>query len=66
MTDRGRTHCAGPADYKEVNRLQDQYTLTPLSAWGKKYVPPTNVPLKKGVDGKTLVNVQVMTTTQPI
>ncbi|MFC1834474.1 DUF1254 domain-containing protein [Thermodesulfobacteriota bacterium] len=56
----GRTYCAGPADYVQVNRLQDQYTLTPLSAWGTKYVPPTDVPLKKGVDGKTLVNVQVM------
>jgi hypothetical protein len=59
----GRTYCAGAADYAEVNRLQDQYTLTPLSAWGTKYVPPSNVPLKKGVDGKTLVNAQVMALT---
>lgn len=54
----------GPSDYAAVNRLQDQYTLTPLSTRGnKQYVPPTNVPLKKGVDGKTLVNVQVMSLT---
>lgn len=59
----GRTYCAGPSDYAAVNRLQDQYTLTPLSAWGKQYVSPTNVPLKKGVDGKTLVNIQVMSLT---
>ncbi len=59
----GRTYCAGSADYADVNRLQDQYKLTPLSAWGTKYVPPTDVPLKKGVDGKTLVNVQVMSLT---
>lgn len=56
----GRTYCAGIKDYAEVNRLQDQYTLTPLSAWGQPYTPPTNVPLKEGVDGKTLVNEQVM------
>jgi hypothetical protein len=60
----GRTYCAGPSDYAAVNRLQDQYTLTPLSTRGnKQYVPPTNVPLKKGADGKTLVNVQVMSLT---
>lgn len=60
----GRTYCAGPSDYAAVNRLQDQYTLTPLSTRGnKQYVPPTNVPLKKDVDGKTLVNVQVMSLT---
>lgn len=56
----GRTYCAGPDDYTAVNRLQDQYKLTPLSAWGKPNIPPTNVPLKKGVNGKTLVNEQVM------
>jgi len=56
----GRTYCAGDDDYAAVNKLQDQYTLTPLSAWGKPYTPPANVPLKKGVDGETLVNAQVM------
>lgn len=56
----GRTYCAGDSDYEEVNKLQDQYKLTPLSSWGKPYMPPASVPLKKGVDGKTLVNDQVM------
>ena len=56
----GRTYCAGAKDYAVVNQLQDQYKLTPLSAWGKRYTPPAYVPLKKGVDGKTLVNEQVM------
>ena len=32
----------------------------PLSAWGKPYTPPANVPLKEGADGETLVNEQVM------
>ena len=56
----GRTYCSGDSDYEEVNKLQDQYKLTPLSAWGKPYMPPANVPLKKGADGETLVNEQVM------
>ena len=43
----GRTYCAGPDDYAAVNWLQDQYKLAPLSAWGKLYTPPTNVPLSK-------------------
>lgn len=32
----GRTLVDGPADVANVNALQDQYTLTPLSLWGKK------------------------------
>ncbi len=37
----GRTYCTGtPADYKAVHALQDKYTLTPLSAYGKPYTPP--------------------------
>ena len=56
----GRTYCAGADDYAAVNALQDQYQLTPLSAWGKPYTPPASVPLKEGADGETLVNEQVM------
>ena len=56
----GRTYCAGPDDYAAVNALQDQYTLTPLSAWGKPYEPPSDVPPTEGADGTTLVNEQVM------
>src|SRR5262245_29009369 len=34
----GRTYCTGtPEDYKAVHELQDQYSLVPLSAFGKPY-----------------------------
>ena len=37
----GRTYCTGtPEDYKAVHALQDQYSLVPLSAYGKPYTPP--------------------------
>ncbi|MCL4504274.1 MAG: DUF1254 domain-containing protein [Deltaproteobacteria bacterium] len=36
----GRTLTRGPADYTAVHIIQGQYTLTPLSAWGKPYSPP--------------------------
>jgi hypothetical protein len=32
----GRTLIDGPADAKTVNALQDQYTLVPLSLWGRE------------------------------
>jgi hypothetical protein len=36
----GRTYANGTdADYKAANALQAQYTITPLSAWGKPYTP---------------------------
>lgn len=37
----GRTYCTGtPDDYKAVHKIQDQYKLTPLSAYGKEYTLP--------------------------
>jgi hypothetical protein len=36
----GRTLTQGPTDYSAVHAIQAQYTLTPLSARGKKYSPP--------------------------
>jgi hypothetical protein len=48
----GRIACAGPSDYENVWKLQDQLKLTPLSAWGTDYVPPTNVPVDPNVNTK--------------
>jgi hypothetical protein len=50
----GQTQANGPDDFAPVNAIQAGYKLTPLSAWGKPYTPPVEVP----VDPK--VNVQVM------
>jgi hypothetical protein len=36
----GRTYADGSAqDYEAVNKLQAQYKITPLSAWGKSFTP---------------------------
>jgi hypothetical protein len=48
----GRIACAGSADYENVWKLQNQLKLTPLSAWGTDYVPPTNVPVDPSVNTK--------------
>ncbi len=37
----GRIYCTGtPQDYAAVHKLQDQFKLVPLSAYGKPYTPP--------------------------
>ena len=59
----GRTYTAGKDDYAAVHALQDRYKLVPLSAWGKPYTPPDNVPLKPGVDTKTPVPAQTLAMT---
>ena len=58
----GQMQADGPKDYDAVNALQHQYKLTPLSAWGKPYAPPVDVPPAKAVDSKTppLTQVQRM------
>jgi hypothetical protein len=38
----GRTQTNGKDDYLAVNAIQDQYKLTPLSAWGKTYTPESS------------------------
>jgi hypothetical protein len=49
----GRTQTNGASDYAAVRAIQDQYKLTPLSAWGKPYSPPADAPVAAGVDAKT-------------
>jgi hypothetical protein len=55
----GRTQTNGPADYANVHKVQDGYKLAPLSAWGKTFTPPKDVPTDPGVDNKTPPMVQV-------
>ncbi len=49
----GRTQTNGKDDYAAVHTIQDQYTLTPLSAWGTPYTPPANVRVDPNVDSRT-------------
>lgn len=46
----GRTYASGTAeDYAEVNKLQDQYLLYPLSSYGKPYTAPAINPVDNNV-----------------
>ncbi len=55
----GRTYCTGtPADYQAVHKIQDQYKLVPLSAYGKSYTPPPGK-VDPAIDMKTPVREQV-------
>jgi hypothetical protein len=55
----GRTQTNGKDDYAAVHAVQDQYALTPLSAWKTAYRPPTDVPVEANVDIKTPPVAQV-------
>ena len=48
----GRTQTNGKADYAAVHAIQDKYSLTPLSAWGRAYTPPATVPIDPKIDMK--------------
>jgi hypothetical protein len=57
----GRTYSTGtPEDYKTVHAIQDQYSLTPLSEYGKPYTPPEGS-VDPNIDMKTPVRDQVDT-----
>ena len=49
----GRTQTNGKDDYPAVRAIQDQYKLTPLSAWGKNASPPTRQQVDSSLDMKT-------------
>jgi hypothetical protein len=55
----GRIYCTGtPDDYAKVHALQDQFTLVPLSSYGKPYTPvPPDA--DAGFDMKTAIRDQV-------
>jgi hypothetical protein len=48
----GRTQTNGARDYAAVNKVQDGYTITPLSQWGKT-PEPVNAVIDPSVDMKT-------------
>ncbi len=55
----GRIYCDGtPADYEAVHKLQDEFKLVPLSAYGKSYSPPAGK-VDPAIDLKTPVRDQV-------
>jgi hypothetical protein len=55
----GQTQANGPEDFAAVNAIQAEYKLTPLSAWGQPYTPPTNLPVDPRIDLKTTPPDQV-------
>jgi hypothetical protein len=55
----GRIYCTGtPEDYGVVHALQDKFSVTPLSAYGKSYKPPESK-VDPNIDMKTAVRNQV-------
>ncbi len=46
----GRIQTNGKNDYVHIHNLQDEWELTPLSYYGKGYIPPSNVTVNTMVD----------------
>lgn len=46
----GQMRADGPEECELVNSLQEEYSLTPLSAWGTEWNPPSDVPVPLGTD----------------
>ena len=55
----GRTQTNGAEDFKNVHKIQDGYTLRPLSQWGKISTPPAKSPVNSTWDMKTPPPVQI-------
>lgn len=55
----GRTQTNGPADYEQVRKIQDNYTLTPLSQWGKPAMPRVASVVDASIDSTTAPLKQV-------
>jgi hypothetical protein len=54
----GRTKTDGPADYDVVHKIQEGFTITPLSRWGKP-PEPVAVEIDSSIDMKTPPKIQV-------
>lgn len=55
----GRIYCTGtPEDYRAVHALQDKFSVTPLSAYGKSYAPQEGK-VDPNIDMKSAVRDQV-------
>jgi hypothetical protein len=55
----GQTQANGPDDFAAVNAIQAEYMLTLLSAWGRPYTPPAEVPIDPKVNTKVMPYDQV-------
>ena len=55
----GQVQVNGPSDFAAVYAIEKQLKLTPLSAWGKPYTPPKEVPVDKSVDTSKTPEEQV-------
>jgi hypothetical protein len=54
----GRTYIKGEADTKAVNKIQDGYTVTPLSKFGKRFSPKAPKKVDKTVTKATIPGTQ--------